>query len=147
MIWNKTRKPSPAYFHTKLSFFYVKNKFKIGGKTLPYFTLCSMVYLYKQKISSFQVSENIHLEYDRPLQMFGSVTGRRSCSFWTLFSCWKEGGGSHHSCSRNLAQYAPLLPKTLPDLPDTTPCHRLTQYYFLIQILRHRGRVCFGRYD
>lgn len=115
------------------------------GKKLPCFALCSLVYLHKQKISSSQVSENIHLECDWLLQMFGSVTGRRSCSFWTLFSCWKEGGGSHHSCSRNLAQYVSLLPETLPDLPDTTPCHRLTQYHFLIQILRHRRRMHFGR--
>lgn len=111
----------------------------MGGGKLPYFVLCPMVYSCKQKISSSQVSENSHLGYDWLLQMFGSVTARRSWSFWTPFSCGEEGGGSYHPCSSNLAQCASLLPETLPDLLDTTPCHGLTQSHFLIEILRHRA--------
>lgn len=54
-----------------------------------------MLYLYEEKtLSSSQVSENIHLECDWLLQTFGKVIGRRSCSFWILFSCWKKEGGS-----------------------------------------------------
>lgn len=51
----------------------------------------------------------------------------------------RRRGESSVFCSRNLAQCASPLPGTLPDLPDNTPCRRLTAYHFLIPISSHRG--------